>query len=162
TSRPAGWEPSGKLDGAKRRRQDRTEERRALGARARHVASLPVGSQPVGAQPAPQGGTADPEPTSGLGQLAVRDLERVEDGLPLALGQPAAVIALRQEHRLAELYGALLQGARAAAECHEPLAQVIAVTGGAISEPFDHATGPLVRVQHPTVRVEHRDPLTER
>src|SRR5213082_62115 len=70
--------------------------------------------------------------------------------------------AMSRSRTLAELHGALLQGARAAAECHEPLAQVIAVTGGAISEPFDHATGPLVRVQHPTVRVEHRDPLTER
>ena len=42
------------------------------------------------------------------------------------------------------------------------LARLRALLYGAVPEPFDHAPGPLVRVQHPTIWVEHHDPLAER
>src|SRR2546422_10762866 len=98
----------------------------ALDVRRAPGASVPVGPEPIGSQPAPQRGAADTEPSRSLGQLAVRRLERVEDGLALSHGQRRALSAVRQEHHFTELERALLQGSCPASERNEPLAQVLA------------------------------------
>src|SRR5690348_12682177 len=61
-------------------------------------ASVSVVAQTVGAQPAPQRRATDAEPSRGLGELALRHFEGVEDRLPLALRQGGAMFAVRQEH----------------------------------------------------------------
>src|SRR2546426_6150012 len=124
--------PSGKLGVVISPRQD---DGAVLGARRGPGAPVPVGPEPIGSQPAPQRGSADAEPSRGLGQLPMRHLERVEDGLALALGQRRAVSAgAGQKHHFTELERALLQRACPAAEGHEPLAQIIAPMGRAVPE----------------------------
>src|SRR5439155_350306 len=122
-SRPERWSPSGKLGGVNPPRQD---SRAALDPRRGPGGSVVVGPEPIGSQPAPQRGTADTEPSRRLGQLAVRHLERVEDGLAFALGQGLALSAVRQKHHFTEPKGALLQGAGSAAELNGALAQALA------------------------------------
>src|SRR5213080_3997213 len=147
-----------KLERGKRPRQDGA----GLDACGRSLASPPVGRQPIGSQPAPQRGTADAEPSCGLRQSAGRRLQRVEDGLALALGQRRTVAAVRQEHYFTELERALFQGSGPAAERHEPVAQVLAPMRRAVREGVERVPGPLVRIQHPAVGVEHDHTLAER
>src|SRR5213594_3555403 len=98
--------------------------RRRLDARRGPWSAVPVRSQAVGTQPAPQGRPADAEAPRGLGELALRHFERVEDGLALALRQRGTVFPVRQEHHLTQLDRTLFQGSSPAAEADEPITQV--------------------------------------
>src|SRR5882762_411740 len=158
TSLPEGWKPSEKVGGTKPPRQDSGA---ALDARRGPGASVPIGPEPIGSQPAPQGRTTDAEPSRGFGQFAVRHLERVENGVALALGQRRAVSAVRQEHDFTELERALLQRSRPASERNQPLAQVLAPMRRAVPEGVEGAPRPLVRIQHPAVGVEDKHTLAE-
>src|SRR5881396_2275813 len=104
------------LPGARPDREAEAARAWALGARSGAAPSVPVRSQPVGPQPTPQRGAADPEAARRLGQLPVGALESVENRLALALRQRADVVAVREEHRLAELQRSLFQRPTAAAE----------------------------------------------
>src|SRR6267378_746437 len=127
---------------------------RALDARRWPRASVPVRPEPIGTQPAPQRGTADTESSRGLGQLTVRHLEGVEDGLALSLGQGRAVAALRHKHDFAELKRALLESSGPCAERNEALAQVLAAMRHAIPKRIERTPRPLIRIHHPPIGVE--------
>src|SRR5713226_7569389 len=131
---------------ARRRETATPGSRRALGAHGGALSRPLAGPQPVGPQPAPQRGAADPESACRLGQLALRDLERIEDRLALLLRERPGLVATRQEHHLPELRRALLQRARPAAQRHQALAQLIGAGRRGGLEPVDHTTRPLVGV----------------
>src|SRR6266576_202024 len=135
---------------------------RRSGARGGASASVPVVAQAVGAQPAPQRRATDAEAPRGLGELALRHCEGVQDSLSLALRQRGAMLAVRQKHDFTELDRALLQRPRASAERDEPVTQVLTAVRHAIAEGIDRAARTLVCVQHPAVRVEHDHAFIER
>src|SRR5258708_13998212 len=66
-----------------------------------HGVLLPVDA--VRLQPPPQRGATDAQPARGFSQLAVRRLQRVENGAPLLIRERHTTIERRDEHPVAHL-----------------------------------------------------------
>src|SRR5690242_3802270 len=81
----------------------RGRRKSAAPAPASRRAGLPVPvvflAHAVGLQAAPQRGTADAQPPRRFGQFPVRGLERVQNRLPLALGEGTRPFGARRNER---------------------------------------------------------------
>src|SRR6266571_1786432 len=109
--------------------------------------------QAVGLEPAPQRRAADAEPARRLRELAACVLQRLDDRLPLAVGQ-----RLRpggEDRRLADRLRAALQGGEPGTKGLQPVADIPVLA-------IDDAARRGVGEEHSTLRVEHHDAFADR
>src|ERR1041384_4003932 len=124
-----------------------------------HALLLPIHA--VGLQPPPQRRATDAQPARRFSQLAVRRLQRVENGAPLLIRERHTAIARHDEHRVADIVALDLERHHPRADLGRMLTHLLG-TDVTVAHGREDLPGRGVGIQQPAVAVEHRDALAER
>src|SRR5260370_5942453 len=120
---------------------------------------LPVDA--VRLQPPPQRGRTDAQPARGFSQLAVRRLQRVENGAPLLIRERHTTIERRDAHRVADIVAIDLERHHARADLGRMLTHLLG-THVTVTKGREDLPSSRVGVMQLALAIEDRHTLTNR